>query len=183
MELTHPVQGSSLYVTLSASHLNPSLDPEKALSIARELAGEKEVQLFDAGSILCPQHIFRAATNAYNAMAKGYNVSRALPVETLLYVAGERQIRKAFEIAGVTPETGSVVVSIFGERASPLAGRVAGALGDVDVGVLEPSLGKAKEVAKHYQLPLQAIEALGRDYMDAVLGLLTERGALLPLQP
>jgi len=54
-----------------------------------------------------------AKNRAKRAFLRGKNISSSIEMETLLYVAGVRQIAKAIEIAGVKDDTQEAYVVLF----------------------------------------------------------------------
>ena len=63
------------------------------------------IQFFDARFVAGKQHLYFAAVNALNAFIKKTNISNNLAVETLLYASGQRQIKKAVKMLGITQKT------------------------------------------------------------------------------
>jgi len=59
------------------------------------------IQVFDARVVYGKDHLLSATTHALRAFQEGTNATKSLPLEMLLYAAGERQIHKAIKKMGV----------------------------------------------------------------------------------
>jgi KEOPS complex subunit Cgi121 len=59
------------------------------------------IQVFDARVVYGRDHLLSATTHALRAFQEGTNATNSLPLEMLLYAAGERQIHKAIKKMGV----------------------------------------------------------------------------------
>lgn len=71
------------------------------------------IQFFDARFVAGKQHLYFAAINSLNAFEKRTNISNNLAVETLLYASGQRQIKKAVKMLGITKDTTEVAALIM----------------------------------------------------------------------
>ena len=71
------------------------------------------IQFFDARFVAGKQHLYFAAVNALNAFIKKTNISNNLAVETLLYASGQRQIKKAVKMLGITQKTTEIAALII----------------------------------------------------------------------
>ncbi|UCG89524.1 MAG: hypothetical protein JSU57_03365 [Candidatus Heimdallarchaeota archaeon] len=71
-------------------------------------------QLFDNRFIWGYRHLYSGIWHALNAKKNDRMISKTLTIEVLLYVAGQRQIKKAFTI-GVKETTQEVVGVLLGE--------------------------------------------------------------------
>jgi len=79
---------------------------------------EKEkviIQLFDSEKIATWKHIFIATLNAIAAFKQSRNIASQLSLEILLYATGQRQIRDAINILGVSEQTRKVAILILGD--------------------------------------------------------------------
>ena len=82
--------------------------------------GREEIQKYlgkgaviDEKAVESEEVVEVAKNRARRAFLRGENVSSSLEMETLLYVAGVRQINKAIGIAGVKENTESAYVVLF----------------------------------------------------------------------
>jgi tRNA threonylcarbamoyladenosine modification (KEOPS) complex Cgi121 subunit len=85
--------------------------------------GEKEIdscQFLDSRSVAGIGHLLFSAINALRAFESGNNISKKLGVEFLLFVSGQRQIKKAISMVGVKPETRNMTVVLLGSEKSSL---------------------------------------------------------------
>jgi tRNA threonylcarbamoyladenosine modification (KEOPS) complex Cgi121 subunit len=69
--------------------------------------------VIDDGAVEGKEVVEVARNRAKRAFLRGENVSSSLEMETLLYVAGVRQINRALEIAGVKGSTKRAYVVLF----------------------------------------------------------------------
>lgn len=146
-----------------------------------------EVQLFDADRIAGRRHLEFAVLNALSALNQGYNISRSLPVEIMLYTSAQRQIQRAIELVGVRPETQNITFILIGDTnqslqqaQSILQEATQGITGD---GILESrSEDKLRELMEAYNISRLELETerLG-EVTDAELltSLIIEKMALL----
>ena len=74
-----------------------------------------DVQFFDSRTVATWEHLYFAALNALTSFSNKTNISKTLPMETLLYAAAERQIIKATKKMGIKRTTSDVAVLIFGK--------------------------------------------------------------------
>lgn len=91
-------------------------NPDVALKELRRQLGDSEVQIMRADRVAGPEHLFFAAENAVRALRQGRGRSKSLAMETLLSTSGQRQISRAVQILGVTPQTKEIVVTIFSKQ-------------------------------------------------------------------
>jgi len=77
-------------------------------------------QFLDSRSVAGIGHLLFSAVNALRAFENGSNISKKLAVEFLLFVSGQRQIKKAISMVGVKPETQNVTVVLLGAEKSSL---------------------------------------------------------------
>ena len=72
-------------------------------------------QLFDNRYIWGYKHLFSGIWHALNAKKNDRMISKTLAIEVLLYVAGQRQIKKAIALLGVKETTQDIVGVLLGE--------------------------------------------------------------------
>src|SRR5881628_3196461 len=93
---------------------------ESALGSIRSSFPDAQTQLMRADRICGKDHLIFAARNAMRAFSRSRRRSHSLAVELLLYASGQRQISKAIETLGVTPQTLQVVTTAFAKGEIPL---------------------------------------------------------------
>ncbi len=96
-----------------------------------------EILVADARAVFGRDHLESAVRHAERAKAGGTMSARSLPMETLLYLSGKRQVADAIATAGIRSGTEAIAVVVFGDvRAS----EAVAALGwKPEAGVLEAS--------------------------------------------
>jgi len=165
-------------------------DPRVELARLRDAFPSAEPQLMRADRIAGPEHLWFAAQNAVKAFSQKYKRSRSLAMEMLLYASCQRQISKAIEMLGVTPQTEEIAVTamsksprVFGEFAG-FAEKAVG--GKLDPEVLEirskRKLSELKRVFKIGDRELEASRLEGERDDVVVKRLVIERSALLALE-
>ena len=183
MSNIYEISGSGLRLTITGARDVKVNDIHGTIEMLDELAEGVKYQLFDAGKVAGPNHIYYAATNADYAMGNGINISNNLNVETLLYAACENQINKAIEFLGVSKTTETLAVAIFSKKdENRLAEDIATHLGTVDDSVLEITSEKYESIKGLYEITEIAIETVGSDRNEALTNLIAEKGALLSLR-
>lgn len=165
-------------------------DPRVALGRLRNAFPNAEPQLMRADRIAGPEHLWFAAKNAVKAFSQKYRRSRSLAMEMLLYASCQRQISKAIEMLGITPQTKEIAVTaisksprVFGEFTGSAEKAVGGRL---DPEVLEirskRKLSELKRVFKIGDRELEASRVEGEADDVVVKRLVIERSALLALE-
>ncbi len=165
-------------------------DPKVTVGRIRGLFPKCEVQAVRADLIAGPEHLIFAVENAMRAFRQGYNKSRSLAMEILLYASCQRQISKAIEMLGINTGIDQVAVVVLQESRSPpqgLVDRVGQALGGkVDLKVLEigskRKLTRLRKVFEIHERELEASRMHGEAVEDTVKRLVVERSALLALE-
>ncbi len=74
------------------------------------------VQLFDADAVYNQRHLETAILHAERAFQEGRNAAKSLGAEILLYAAGERQVQRAIEAAGIRVGSKRTVILGIGYR-------------------------------------------------------------------
>lgn len=92
-------------------------DPEGVLERARSLAAARgaEVLLADARAVLGRDHLESAVRHALRAQEDGRMVARTVSLESLRYLAGQRQVSDAIRTAGLRRGTSQLAVVSFGD--------------------------------------------------------------------
>ncbi len=86
------------------------------LSFEEQKPSNVDVQFFDANRVATWEHLYFAALNALTAFETHKNISKSLPMETLLYAAAEKQIVKATELMGIRSTSRCIAVLIMGKQ-------------------------------------------------------------------
>jgi len=163
----------------------PSVD-EILESIQKETKSQGCVQIFDAKLIAGPEHLYFATLNALNAFKRGFNISRNLAVEVLLFSSAQHQINKAVNMMGIKQDTTEVGVSIITDddlSASALLEKISRILnGEQDDTVLNITKEKMKLIKKEFKISSLEMESASRGSSkeDTLRNLIIERMALLP---
>src|SRR3989442_1435822 len=97
----------------------PVRDPEAVLGRAALWARSQgvEVTLADARSVFGADHAMSAAIHAVRAMREKSLSSRTVSMETLLYLAGQRQVTDAIRVAGIRKDSEAIAIVIHGDVA------------------------------------------------------------------
>lgn len=77
-------------------------------------------QLFDNRYIWGYRHLYSAAWHALNAKKNNRMISKTVSIEVLLYVAAQRQIKKAIALLGVKETTKDVAGILLGETSQQI---------------------------------------------------------------
>src|SRR2546422_4022772 len=154
--------------------------------LRRKFAGS-EVQIMRADRVAGLEHLSFAAENAVRAVKQGRGRSKSIAMETLLFTSAQRQISRAVERLGVTPQTREVVMTIFSRQSlnedevNALAQSVFG--GRRLDGVIEISSGKKiRELCRSYGISSEELAAarLPSERVNSLVKrLILERSALL----
>lgn len=162
-------------------------DVNNVLNMIRANSGSSHIQILDADYIAGFEHIFFAVLNALKAFYSGYNISKSVPIEILLYASGQDQIKRAIEILGVKEGTCNVVLVMVAERrdeALLALNSIMNALRwEADQSVIELTDEKIQPIISAFKISPLEIEASMRGSLkDAVKNVLIERAALLVTQ-
>jgi KEOPS complex subunit Cgi121 len=84
----------------------------------------RDVLVAKADMVFGVDHLRSALYHAKKAIAEGTNASDTLPMETLLYASGERQINNAIKKMSVRDETTEIIVAVLRGRVNPEEGWV-----------------------------------------------------------
>lgn len=180
--LSHKLTDSSYYITIVGVKDTKVTDINETLKSLDKLADGTSYQLFDAELVAGRNHLIQAAANAVYATENKLNISNNISVETLLYVACETQINKAITLLGVGDDTTKVAVVVISETENdPKAELLAKTFGVMDDTVLDFSPQKYEALKVLYNISEIMIDAVGKDKYEALLGLITEKGALIGL--
>jgi KEOPS complex subunit Cgi121 len=77
-------------------------------------ARKSEILLADASAVFGRDHLESAALHAERAQRSGNMATRSISMESLLYLAGQRQVVDAIRIAGIEDDTQAVALLVFG---------------------------------------------------------------------
>ncbi len=89
------------------------LNLQQLISIMKSLNEENGngfLQLVDATRIIDEKQLVSACWHAVYAFQEKMNISRSLEIETLLYLAGTRQIDQALNIVGLSPHSSQALL-------------------------------------------------------------------------
>jgi tRNA threonylcarbamoyladenosine modification (KEOPS) complex Cgi121 subunit len=88
-------------------------DVDKFFKTLRDEADDTCTQLLDASLVAGYEHLRFAVLNALNAFAGHVCISSNLAIEILLYASAQRQIKEAFRLMGIQPNTRKVAAVIL----------------------------------------------------------------------
>ncbi|HVQ01094.1 MAG TPA: KEOPS complex subunit Cgi121 [Candidatus Thermoplasmatota archaeon] len=74
------------------------------------------IQALNADAVYGAQHLISAAEHALRSFAQGTNATNTLPLEIMLYAAGERQIQKAIKKMGVKTGRQAIAFVIIDQK-------------------------------------------------------------------
>jgi KEOPS complex subunit Cgi121 len=161
--------------------------PDTLLQALREATQLNELQILDAEKVAGADHLIFAAVNALNAFKNKINVTRSVAMETLLYASGQRQIRRAIEMLGVSEHMKESILIAFTKEKDQLKNfdqKVSEVMkGTLTDRVLEEwSDEKVRSLRRNYGITDLAIEATrrpGERVEQAITRLIIEKVALL----
>jgi len=107
-------RSSHLFAIFGAERVRP-IKKEDIFLILSEMATKYNVkiQLFNASLIAGWEHLYFSAIHAIMAFENGYNISKKLEMELLLYSIGRRQIKDAVNIMGISDDIQNLVCVII----------------------------------------------------------------------
>ncbi|MFQ5762258.1 MAG: KEOPS complex subunit Cgi121 [Candidatus Bathyarchaeia archaeon] len=114
-------------------------DPNSLIRRVREALPWGEVQVFDADALAGKRHLVYAVANALKAFEGGFNVSRSLSMETLVFASAQRQITAALSMMGVSTRTANLLVAAL-DLPSKLHSQAARSLAEVTGGERNDSI-------------------------------------------
>ena len=159
--------------------------PEFFYLIRKEIT-DVEFQFFDAGLIATWQHLYFAAFHALKSFNSKENISRSLPMETMLYASGQRQIRKAVEKFGIKPTSlhiAIVLISVKPANTLEALKAISKHLNrNSDETVLDLSNRKKKNIQKAFAISDIMLETMKRDgepLGKVLINLVIEKMAIL----
>ena len=91
-------------------------NPEASLKTAREWASQQgcEVLVADAQLVIGQDHLDSAVRHAMRAHERRTMVAHTLSMETLRYLAAQRQVADAIRLAGIRVGTETIAMVVFG---------------------------------------------------------------------
>ncbi len=185
MVQTAEVQGADWVVSIGGFRDVSVGDVDSFISRVREAIPDVRFQAFDADRVAGWRHLFFAAVNAVGAFESGRGISRSLEVEALLYASCRDQISQAFEVVGVSDRTVNVALLVFAESRLEAEGAFTGissVIGVPDDSVLDVSGEKWDELKSVFGVSDKELGAVRGPAEEALMKLIVERGALLPLR-
>jgi tRNA threonylcarbamoyladenosine modification (KEOPS) complex Cgi121 subunit len=156
--------------------------------IRQESPSSVKFQSFDARFVATWEHLYFAVLNALTAFKNEQNISNSLEMETMLYASAQRQIRKAVELLGITPDTSNIAVLIIGEKPETLKSALSIVSKHVnaqpDDTVLELSEEKTAKIRKTFEISDVEVESVMKKggLEKTLIDLVIERMALLTTQ-
>lgn len=178
------IKGSRWNVVIGGFRDVDVSDVDELLRSVGEAASPHVFQVFEADRVAGWEHLFFSAVNAVKAFQAGAAVSKSLAVEVLLYASCQDQISQAFSIMGISPSTRRAALLLMGEPCEAVNQgfeRASGLLGAPDDSVLGVDDKKYDELRRIFSISDLELEAVGGQMEDALLSLIIERGALLPV--
>ena len=154
----------------------------------KETPQNVDVQFFDAQLIATQEHLYFAALNALLAFHNKTNISKSLAMETMLFASAQRQIQKAIQRCGITPQTATMAVIVIGEDPTQLKTMlesISTCFGvEPDEQVLEMSNFKEHKIVETFQITDPELKTVMKNgnREEAVVNLVIERVALLATQ-
>jgi len=145
------------------------------------------VQFFNAELIASWEHLYLAVLDALLAFRNGWNISKDLAMEVMLYASAQRQIRKAIDLAGVKQSCANVAIVMVNENQG-MVKRTLAAVSErlskqPDETVLELSKSKAACIRRAFGISEVEIASVSEKNPDkALVDLVIERMALLATQ-
>jgi tRNA threonylcarbamoyladenosine modification (KEOPS) complex Cgi121 subunit len=156
------------------------------LKATRENQQSVAIQFFDADLIASSEHLYFAVLNASHAFRCKTNISKSVGMETMLYAAAQRQIKKAIVRIGIKPDTKSIAVVIVGSKTTHIQEKLQTIVEyvghDPDDSVLELTKTKIGRIKKIFQISQAAIDTQNSDSEKAIVDLLIEQMAVLATQ-
>ncbi len=185
MVRTSTIKGSDKAVSIGGFRGVTVKDVDELLSSLSRAISPVVFQIFDATRIAGWRHLYMAAVNAVGALESGTTISRGLGIEVLLYASCQDQISRALDVVGVGPDTEKLALIVLWDgpgKAEAAFDKAADILGEADDSVLGLDETKFREVAKVFGVLENELEAVGGERDEALISLLVEKGALLPLR-
>ncbi|MFQ5998827.1 MAG: KEOPS complex subunit Cgi121 [Candidatus Bathyarchaeia archaeon] len=93
--------------------VTPIQEPGKLFELLKPQHRDAQLQILDAGRIAGSRHMLYAWANALAAFKGGYNISRNIAVEFLLFASTRKQINEAIRCVGVSPRTRNLLLVTF----------------------------------------------------------------------
>ncbi|HDJ04404.1 hypothetical protein CW711_02910 [Candidatus Bathyarchaeota archaeon] len=175
------------YVIIAGFEDTKVKDVEALLKEIQKKTGSRgHIQLLDAGLIAGSEHLYFAVLNALKAFQGGFNISRNLAVEVLLFASAQHQIDKAIKLLGIKPCLSDVAVVVIADNRSEAAKILEEASrmlsGKRRDDVLEIDEGKAEAIKEAFEITDLEVEAASRggSTAETLKNLVIERMALLP---
>ena len=185
MVRTSTIKGSNKAVSIGGFRDVTVNDVDELLSSLSKATSPAVFQIFDSTRIAGWRHLYMAAVGAVGAFESGSRISRGLGIEVLLYVSCQDQISRALDVVGVGPDTEKLALVVLRDgpgEAEVTFERAVDILGEADDSVLEIDETKLLEITKVFGISENELEAVGGNHDNALISLLVEKGALLPLR-
>jgi KEOPS complex subunit Cgi121 len=162
---------------------------ELFLQDVREKMKSTTVQFLNAKLIARWEHLFFAVLNALTAFKNSRNISNSLAIEILLFASAQRQIKRAFQVLGIRPETSEIAIVIVDDEQEKIRGAAAMLseilLGSEDDSVLEINEEKFNRIRQAFNIGDEELKSLSKrkgSEKEALTELVIEHVALLATQ-
>ncbi|UCD96805.1 MAG: hypothetical protein JSV35_01750 [Candidatus Bathyarchaeota archaeon] len=182
--IIHQAEGFDKFIGIAGFSDFQVKDIDGLLKEVDEKFPKAVFQFLNAKLIAGPRHLIFAAVNALNAFKTGFNISRNLAVECLLYASAQNQINRALSIIGVNPNTTEVVLLVIAEQEKSARELLEGVSeivpGTRDDSVLELSDVKSQEIKDLFSISEAELSTRNtKDEKIALTELVIEHCALL----
>ncbi len=103
------------FIGISALKAKKIIEINDLIKKIREISDKYsvEIQVLNADKIASWENLFFASINALKSFQGRYNIANNLPIQTLLYLAADRQIQNAIKNFGIKKDTSKIAVIIF----------------------------------------------------------------------
>ncbi len=143
-----------------------------------------ETQFFCPLHVATWQHLYFALLNALIAFRNGQQISKNLPMETMLFASAQNQIDKAVKILGLSPPISEIAVLIINEKPEVLESMLAGIIRQAnareDETILDLTGEKMRIIQGVFEISDRELEVVAERHSvkEALVDLIIERMAL-----
>jgi len=109
------VDNKKYVVDVSYYNSKEKVSSRALLEEAKKHKNDCEIIYINPDYVISPTNIIIAIQYALRAFKRGKNISRLLPIEVMLYLAGEREISKALRFFRIKEITDKLIIAIIGE--------------------------------------------------------------------
>jgi tRNA threonylcarbamoyladenosine modification (KEOPS) complex Cgi121 subunit len=185
--MLHYIEEYGKYVEIAGYRCVPFASAEAFLKENRKQTLHVDVQFFDADHIATQEHLYFAVLNALQAIRSKTSISKTPAMETMLYAAAKRQIKRAIDAIGIKPQTRNMAIVALGDDSAAVEALVKGlsaAIGcEPDDSVLQLTGEKQRKICAAFQISPKALKTQANgDREKALVDLVVEQVALLATQ-